>query len=131
MTALPLTSLVTLLIAALLVGIGIHVGKARARYGVKAPATTGNEMFERAYRIQLNTLENVVPLLISLWLYAALIGDKGAAAMGAVWLVARIWYAVSYQADPAKRGPGFGIAFFATAGLWLGALWGVLRVWMH
>ena len=131
MTSLPLTSLITLLICLLLLVTGLNVGRARQRYGIKAPAVSGHEMFERAYRIQMNTLESALPLLPALWLYAGLIGDRGAAVMGALWLVARVWYAVAYQADPARRGGGFGLAFLAMVGLWLGALWGVVRLLLH
>lgn len=127
MSSFPLTSLITLLICLLLIVTGLNVARARGRYGIKAPAVTGHEMFERAYRIQMNTLESALPLLLALWLYAAFIGDRGAGVMGAVWLVARVWYAVAYQANPAKRGAGFGIAFLAFCGLWVGALWGVAR----
>ena len=131
MTSFPLTSLMTLLICLLMIATGWNVARARGRYGIKAPAVTGHELFERAYRIQMNTLENALPLLLALWLYAGFIGDRGAGVMGAVWLVARVWYAVAYQADPAKRGASFSIAFLAFVGLWLGALWGVARVLLH
>ena len=106
-------------------------GRARERYGVKAPAVTGHEMFERAFRIQMNTLESAVAMLPALWLYAGFIGDLGAGAMGIIWVAARIWYGVAYQNDPAKRGGGFGLSFLAFAGLSLGALWGVARVILH
>jgi glutathione S-transferase len=106
----------------------VNVGRARGRYGIKAPAVTGHEIFERAYRIQMNTLESAVLMLPALWLYAGFIGDRGAAVMGAVWLVARIWYALAYFNNPDKRGPGFGLSFVAFVGLWSGALWGVVRV---
>jgi len=131
LTSLPLTSLITLLICLLMLATGLSVGRARGRYGIKAPAVTGHEMFERAYRVQMNTLESAALLLPALWLYAGFIGDRGAAVMGAVWVVARVWYALAYQADPAKRGAGFSIAFLAFVGLWLGALWGVARVLLH
>lgn len=107
------------------------MGRARVRYGIKAPAITGHEMFERAYRIQMNTLETAVPMLPALWLYAGFMDDRVAALMGAVWLVARIWYAIAYLNDPAKRGAGFALSFMAFVGLWVGALWGVTRVLMH
>lgn len=128
MTSLPLTSLITLLIGLLMLALGINVGRARGKYGIKAPAVTGHELFERAYRIQMNTLESAAPLLPALWLFAGFISDRGAAAVGAVWLVARIGYALAYQADPAKRGPAFGLSFTAFVVLWLGALWGIVRV---
>lgn len=95
LTSLPLTALVTLLMCLLMLATGVNVGRARGIYGIKAPAVTGHEMFERAYRIQMNTLESAAPMLPALWLYAAFIGDRGAAMMGAVWLFARIWYAIA------------------------------------
>lgn len=131
MASLPLASLVTLLVVLLMFATALNVGRARARYGIKAPAVTGHEMFERAFRIQMNTLESAALLLPALWLYAGLIGDRGAGVMGIVWLAARVWYAVAYQKDPARRSGGFGLSFLAFAGLWLGALWGVARVMMH
>lgn len=131
MTSLPLTSLVTLLVVLLMFATSLNVGRARGRYGIKAPAVTGHEMFERAFRIQMNTLESAALMLPALWLYAGLIGDRGAGIMGMVWLAARVWYAVAYQGDPAKRHGGFALAFLALAGLWLGALWGVARLMLR
>ena len=106
----------------------VNVGKARVKYEVKAPATSGHEMFDRAYRVQMNTIESAMLLLPSMWIYAALIGDLGAGIAGAIWIVGRLWYAVAYQRDPAKRGPGFGISFLAIAGMWVGGLWGVIQL---
>jgi len=128
MTSLPLTSLITLLTVALMFWTAINVGKARVKYEVKAPATSGHEMFDRAYRVQMNTLESALLLLPSMWIYATLIGDLGAGASGAIWIVGRIWYAISYQQDPAKRGPGFGISLLAIAGMWAGGLWAVMQI---
>jgi glutathione S-transferase len=128
---LPLTAFVTLLICLLMFATSLNVGRSRVRYGIKAPAVTGHEMFERAYRIQMNTLENAVLVLPGLWLYASFIGDRGAAAMGTAWLIARIWYAFAYQSDPKKRGPAFGLSIVAFAGLTGGAVWGVAKVLMQ
>jgi len=127
MTSFPLTALVTLLVVLLMFATVVNVGLARIRYRIKAPAVTGHEMFERAYRVQMNTLESAALLLPALWLYAGFIGDRGAGAMGGIWLAARLWYALAYQRDPAGRSGGFGLAFLAFAGLWLGALWGVAQ----
>jgi glutathione S-transferase len=128
---LPLTALVTLLICLVMFATGVNVARARGRYKIKAPAVTGHEMFERSYRIQMNTLESAMLTLPALWLYAGFIGDRGAAAMGAVWVVARIWYAIAYQSDPNKRGPGFSLSMLAFAGLAAGALWGIAKVLMQ
>ena len=128
MTSLPLTSLVTLLVVLLMHATALNVGRARGRYDIKAPAVTGHEMFERAFRVQMNTLESAAAMLPALWLYAGFIGDRGAGVMGAIWLIARVWYAIGYISDPAKRSGGFAISFLVFIGLWLGALWGVVKV---
>ncbi len=128
MIAMPFTSLITLLILMLLAATAMNVGRARVRYGIKAPAVTGHELFERAFRIQMNTLEATVAMLPALWLYGAFVGDRGAGVAGLIWLGARIWYAIAYQSDPARRGAGFGISFLVFIGLWVGALWGVAKV---
>lgn len=124
----PLTTLMTLLMCLLMLATGINVGRARGKYGIKAPAVTGHELFERAYRIQMNTLENVILMLPPLWVCAALMSDRVAGALGLVWLLARIWYAVSYSQDPSKRGPAFGLGMTAFALAWLAAMWGWVRV---
>jgi glutathione S-transferase len=74
-------------------------------------------MFKRAYRVQMNTLESAAVFLPAMWLYAAFMGDKGAAVGGEVWIVARVWYAIAYQSDPAKRSADFGISVAAFVGL--------------
>jgi len=131
MTSLPLTSLVTLLVVLLMFFTALNVGRARGRYGIQAPAVTGHEMFERAFRVQMNTLESAATMLPALWLYAGFIGDLGAGVMGLIWIIARVWYAIAYQIDPAKRSAGFGLSFLVFVGLWLGALWGVVKVMLH
>ena len=47
------------------------VGAARGKYGIAAPAMTGNEHFERAVRVQMNTLEQLVGFLPALFIAAA------------------------------------------------------------
>jgi glutathione S-transferase len=121
------TSCITLLTVVLMFGLTFNVGRARGKYHVKAPAVTGHELFERAYRIQLNTIENVLMFLPALWLYAVFLSDKGAGDSGAIWLIARVWYAIAYQVNPAKRGLGFIISILVIAGLWAGAAYGIFQ----
>jgi glutathione S-transferase len=125
MTAYPLTALITLLTVLLMFVTSVIVGKARVKYEIMAPATSGHEMFDRAYRVQMNTMEAALMMLPSLWIYAIFNGETGAFAMGVIWLLGRAWYAQSYLSNPARRGPGFGIALVALAGLWFGALVGL------
>ncbi|MDE1893665.1 MAG: MAPEG family protein [Xanthomonadaceae bacterium] len=125
MTHLP--ALVTLLTILLLFGTAWAVGSARSRYGIKAPATSGDPAFERAYRVQMNTLEQTVMFLPTLWL-AAQYGFGGWAGIaGLVWLAGRVWYAAAYLKDAAKRGPGFTLASAGWLALLLMAGFGVAR----
>ncbi len=99
---------------------GILVGRARAKYGVKAPAMTGNEQFERVVRVQMNTLEQLVCFLPALLMAAAYWPQTYVAAVGVVYLVGRLVYAKAYVADPAKRATGFLLTVLPTFAL-LGA----------
>jgi uncharacterized MAPEG superfamily protein len=128
MTHLP--ALVTLLTVLLLFGTMWAVGHARGKYGVKAPATTGDPAFERAYRVQMNTLEATVMFLPTLWL-AAHYGFTGWVGIaGLVWLVGRVWYALAYLRDASKRGPGYLVSMLGWAAALVMACIGVARAMM-
>ena len=86
---------------------GIMVGRARARFEVKAPATTGNEHFERAFRVQMNTLEQLTCFLPALYIAGQFWPPTYVAAIGIVYLVGRFVYRRSYIADPNSRSLGF------------------------
>ncbi len=117
-----LVVVVTLLALLTYFWTSLRVGAARGKHGIAAPSVLGHPEFERAYRVQLNTLEWLPLFLPSLWLFAYYWDAKIAAAIGAVWIAARIYYAVTYVKDPAKRGPGFGLQALSTAILLFGAL---------
>jgi glutathione S-transferase len=129
MLTYPLVAIVTLLALLLYFYMGLRVGQGRSKYGVAAPAVTGNPDFERAYRIQMNTLEWLPIFLVSLWLFAASwSSDLIAAAIGLVWILGRILYLTGYSRAAEARGPGFGIQALAAAVLLFGALGRI--VWM-
>ncbi|UQD72744.1 MAPEG family protein [Bradyrhizobium japonicum] len=117
-----LTALVTLLAIAFYMFTCINVSRARTKTGVKVPAMSGHPDFERAFRIQANTLEWMPVFLPALWLFAIYIGDAIAAGIGAVWVIGRIVYFIGYSQAAAKRGPGFAIQGIAAIALWAGAL---------
>jgi glutathione S-transferase len=116
------TALVTCLAVALYFFTSIRVAKARAKFGIKAPAITGNDDFERVFRVQMNTLEWLPIFLPSLWLFAIYISDPIAAAIGLLWIAGRALYMTGYSQAANKRGRGFAIQALATGILWLGAL---------
>lgn len=126
MTEFHFPALVTLLTVILVFATAMNVGRARGKYNVKAPATTGNPMFERAFRVQMNTIEYAVMFVPALWLFAAYVSVMWAGVVGVIWLAGRVWYAVGYMEDPKKRGPGYGISFFALIALMAGSLIGIV-----
>lgn len=106
---------------------GMLVGRARGRYGVQAPATTGHEVFERYFRVQQNTLEQLVVFVPAAWLYATYVSPTWATILGVVYLVGRVLYLRGYVADPSKREIGFALSALPVVVLLLGAAWGVIR----
>jgi glutathione S-transferase len=119
--------IVTALAVLQFVVFGFRVGKARGRYGVKAPAITGNEIFERYFRVQQNTLEQLIVFLPGLYLFSHYFSPPVAAVLGAVYLVGREVYAATYVKDPSKREMGYGLTFLPTVILVLGGLIGAVR----
>ena len=104
-----------------------QVGRMRTRYKVKAPATTGDPAFERAYRVQMNELESLVLFLPAMWIFAWFGNPRYAALACGVYILGRILYAFGYWAAASKRGTGYMIAMFATSITWVAALVSVLR----
>ena len=105
----------------------VFVGRARVKYGVKAPAVIGHEMFERTWRVQMNTLEQLVAFLPALLLAAQYWPPLLMAAIGAVYLVGRMLYWRSYVRDPASRAIGFGLSILPTFALLLAVVVGAVR----
>lgn len=122
-----LPALVTLLAVLLMFGTAFAVGRARGRYQVHAPATSGHPAFERAFRVQMNTLEAALLFLPTLWLAAHYGFAFWAGIAGLVWLAARAWYALAYLQEAARRGGGFVLGMAAWAATLLMALIGLGR----
>jgi uncharacterized MAPEG superfamily protein len=123
---MPLIAAVTCLLLLEFLVFGMLTGKARIDYGIKAPATTGNEIFERYYRVQQNTLEQLLLLLPAMWIFALYVHMETAAGLGLVFFIGRIIYCRAYIENPAARGPGFMIGALAGMILLLGGLIGAV-----
>ena len=124
---MPWIDLVTFLALVQYLVFGILVARARSQYGVRAPATTGNELFERHYRVQMNTLELLVVFVPALWMAARYWSPEAMAAIGAVYLVGRVLYQRSYTRAPAQRALGFMLSLGPVAVLLAAALAGAGR----
>jgi glutathione S-transferase len=126
---MPFVAIVTVLALAQFFWLATQVARARARYGIAAPAVSGNEVFERHFRVQMNTLEQLVLFLPSLWIFANYISPLWAAALGVVFIIGRAIYATAYVRDPKSRSLGFGLTAFPILAMMIGILaWAVRAI---
>jgi glutathione S-transferase len=120
------TIIVSLLAIVTYIAISINVGRARGRYKVQPPVTTGHPDFERYYRVQMNTLEQMVAFLPALWIFSIIWGSGLVVLIaGLTWIIARILFAIGYYKAAEKRILGFVISFSVTAFLIVGSLVGL------
>lgn len=116
------TVIVTFLALAQYVLFGVQVGGMRGKHGIKAPAQTGHEEFERMNRVHLNTLEQLVVFIPALWMQAYFANPLYGAIVGMVYVVGRFVYRVEYLRDPDSRGTGFTLSIVPTIVLLIWAL---------
>ena len=105
---------------------GIAVGGARGRYGVSAPAITGDDNFERYFRVHQNTLEQLIVFIPSLYATAYFVSDIYAVIAGTVFLAGRALYFRAYTLHAEKRGPGMIVTVVANVALLGGGLIGAV-----
>ena len=127
-----LSAFATLFAAMVLIYTFGQAGRLRAKHKIVAPAMTGHPQFERAIRIQVNTVEQFVIFLPLLWLatiYFRIVGWVPGV-LGFAWCLGRIVYSVGYMAAPEKRAIGMLITTLANFGLLILALYGLLATWI-
>ena len=86
---------------------GAMTGLARRKSGLKAPKVTGDESFERMYRVQMNTLEMLVAFMPALFIASKYWPPELTASLGAVYIIGRLIYWRAFVTKPASRGLGF------------------------
>jgi glutathione S-transferase len=123
------SAIVTILAVLVFFYMGVRVGGVRGKHGIKAPAMTGHPEMDRAVRVHMNTLEQLVVFLPLLWLATAFFHWIGwlPAVVGLVWVIGRLMYMQSYMADPDKRGTGFGITALSQLVLLILAIAGIVN----
>ncbi|RLQ22293.1 MAPEG family protein [Seongchinamella sediminis] len=119
-------AIVTLLLLVQYTAYTVMCGLARGRDTVVAPATSGDERFERAFRVQMNTLEQLAVTIPALWICAWFFSPLWAAGLGVVFMLGRLLYRQAYMREPASRGPGMVIGFLANMALVILGLWGAI-----
>ncbi|MGB5962706.1 MAG: MAPEG family protein [Coleofasciculaceae cyanobacterium] len=110
--------------------ITVNVGRARVKYKVPVPQTSGDPDFERVFRVQQNTLEQLILFLPSLWLFSLFVSPNWGAGIGGVWVVGRILFAWGYYQEAQKRRLGFGINALSVIVLILGSLVGIVMMFV-
>ncbi len=129
---MELVVLVVMLALIQYIVFGAQVGQARGKYGIKAPAMSGHVMFERAVRVQMNTLEVLVVFIPAAFAFAWLADSLGwygseiAAFLGVIYLIGRHLYRRAYLQDPATRSIGFVLSMMPCMIMIGGALVAVL-----
>ncbi len=116
--------IVILLAVVEVIVLGLRTGMARGRAGVKAPAVTGDEVFERHFRVHYNTIEQMILFVPGVWFFAEYVSVNWAAGLGLLFVVGRAIYAMSYVKDPERRGAGMMLSVLPCWVLVLGALGG-------
>ena len=90
MITMKYTALITIAALVYTFILSGRVGARRAKLGVNAPAMSGQPEFDIAFRVHMNTIEQLVLFVPMLWIAVTVVGDVWAAAIGAVWIVGRI-----------------------------------------
>ena len=119
---MELIAIVTVLVSFEYMVFSILVGKARGKYGVSAPSIIGDPAFERSFRVQQNTLEQLIIFYPALWIFGYYVQAEAGAVLGMIFLIGRIMYARGYVQSPDKRGPGFIVGSLSLAILLVGDL---------
>lgn len=120
--------LVIALALAEFVVLGAMVGKARGKYGVRAPAVSGPDEFNRVFRVHQNTMEGLIVFVPGIWIFGTTIDPLVAAGLGLVGVIGRAIYAAGYIAAADKRAVGAVICQIVNMALVIGALFGSAQI---
>lgn len=100
------TTIATLLISGFMFFLTARAGALRGKHDIVPPKMVGNDDFEIAYRIQANSVEQLVIFMPIMWVGAYALGDIWGGVAGLVWILGRLVYAQAMNNDPSKRGTG-------------------------
>lgn len=109
----------------------LKTGTSRPKYGINAPSIKGDEIWERMFRVQQNTMEQLIVFIPGMLAFATYVDSKWVALPGIAFIVGRQLYWQAYVKAPESRALGFGLTFFANIGLIVVTLgfivWGLIR----
>jgi glutathione S-transferase len=122
---------VTTLVALFYYYTTVKVSTLRLKHKIEPPACSGQVEFERAYRVQMNTLEQMGILLPLLWVATLypIAWTWVTPLVGVIWVIARIIYLRAYMAGPEKRLTGWIIGAVCNLALLILAIGGLAIAW--
>jgi uncharacterized membrane protein YecN with MAPEG domain len=123
---MEIAALLILVALAQYVLFSARVGSARGKHSIEAPRTAGHETWERLFRVQMNTLEQLIVFIPSLVIFTLYASARWAWIPGIVFIVGRQLYAMQYVKDPSSRAPGMALTLLANVALLVGGLIGVV-----
>jgi uncharacterized membrane protein YecN with MAPEG domain len=101
-------------------------GRERGRCGVAAPSTSGDPTFERYFRVQQNSVEQLIIFVPAMFLFGHYVSAPIGAGLGLVFILGRALFARGYYEEPPKRAAGFGLSLLSNLVLLLGGLIGAV-----
>jgi uncharacterized membrane protein YecN with MAPEG domain len=105
-----------------------RVGLARGKFKVDAPACEGDEAWSRLFRVQQNTLEQLIIFIPATYAFAYYLSELWVMVPGLAFIIGRFLYSAEYVSDPKTRTPGMAITLLSNVVLVLGALYGLVKV---
>lgn len=121
------SALAIVLVMAQYLGFVVLTAAARVRYSIKAPRTEGHPVFDRTFRVQMNTLELLIIVIPGIWLTGLFFDPFWVSPLlGLVFFVSRLIYAVSYIRNPRSRGLGMALSFLSVGFLMVFAAYGAV-----
>ncbi len=105
----------------------VCVGLARGKYNVDAPACDGDENFARVFRVQQNTMEQLIVFIPASYAFAWYLSPLWVLATGVAFILGRFLYSAEYTRDPKTRTPGMGLTLATNAVLLVGAFYGLAK----
>ncbi len=102
-----------------------RVGFSRVKYKVDAPKTIGDETWERLFRVQQNTLEQLVVFIPGMIIFNMYVSPTWVLLPGILFVLGRQIYAHTYIKNPQSRALGMVLSFFSNFALVLGGLIGL------
>ena len=115
-------TIIVMMALALYIYFTVRVGANRGKLDFDSHACSGNEKFDLLFRVQHNTLEQLIVFIPATFAFAFYLSPVWVLLPGGLFLIGRLLYSSSYIKQPDKRAPGMILTLTANTALVLGTL---------